>query len=78
MHPIRRRSSCKAATATAAGIFRVCYDLLVELGKDDGRPTSNVHGFVYVGRNERGVYDPDPVQIQAVGDCIAFFNNYMK
>jgi dienelactone hydrolase len=62
------------------GIFRVCYDLLVELGKDAKWETyeHNVHGFVYVGRNERGVYDPDPVQLTAVGDCIAFFDNYMK
>ena len=62
------------------GIFRVCYDLLVELGKDAKWATyeHNVHGFVYVGRNDRGVYDPDPVQIQAVGDSIAFFDNYMK
>ena len=62
------------------GIFRVCYDLLVALGKDARWATyqHGVHGFVYVRRNGKGVYDPDPVQIQAVKDSIAFFDAYMK
>jgi dienelactone hydrolase len=62
------------------GIFRVCYDLLVELGKDARWATyeHNLHGFVYVRRNEAGVYAPDPVQRQAVGDSIAFFDGYLK
>ncbi len=62
------------------GIFRVCYDLLVELGKDAKWATYEhpEHGFVYVQRNDQGVYDPDPVQIQAVNDSIAFFDRYMK
>jgi dienelactone hydrolase len=62
------------------GIFRVCYDLLVELGKDAAWATyeHDVHGFVYVRRNENGVYAPDAVQIQAVRDSIAFFDKYMK
>ncbi len=62
------------------GIFRTCYDLLVELGKDAKWATyeHDVHGFVYVRRNENGLYDPDPVQIQAVKDSIAFFDAYMK
>ena len=62
------------------GIFRVCYDLLVELGKDAKWATyeHDVHGFVYVRRNEQGVYAPDPVQVQAVQDSIAFFDAYMK
>src|SRR5712691_5161468 len=61
------------------GIFRTCYDLLVELGKDAKWATyaHDMHGFVYVRRNEKGVYDPDPVQIQAVKDSIAFFDAYM-
>jgi dienelactone hydrolase len=62
------------------GIFRVCYDLLVEAGKDTQWATyeHGVHGFVYVQRNPAGVYDPDPVQIQAVKDSIAFFDGRMK
>jgi len=62
------------------GIFRVCYDLLVELGKDAQWKSyeHDVHGFVFVRRNEKGVYDPDPVQIQAVKDSIAFFDRYLK
>lgn len=62
------------------GIFRVCYDLLVELGKEARWETyeHDVHGFVYVKRNEQGTYAPDPVQIQAVKDSIAFFDSHMK
>jgi dienelactone hydrolase len=62
------------------GIFRVCYDLLVELGKDAQWTTyeHDVHGFVYVRRNDAGIYDPDAVQIQAVDDSIAFFDRYLK
>ena len=62
------------------GIFRVCYDLLVEAGKDAHWTTYEhpVHGFVYVQRNAAGVYDPDAVQVQAVKDSIAFFDARMK
>jgi hypothetical protein len=62
------------------GIFRVCYDLLVELGKEAKWETyeHDVHGFVYVRRNQDGVYDPDPVQIQAVKDSIAFFDMHVQ
>lgn len=62
------------------GIFRVCYDLLVELGKDAKWATyeHDVHGFVYVGRNEKGVYAPDAVQVQAVRESIAWFDKYLK
>jgi dienelactone hydrolase len=62
------------------GIFRVCYDLLVELGKDAEWATyeHDVHGFVYPRRNAQGAYDPDAVQVQAVKDSIAFFDRYMK
>jgi dienelactone hydrolase len=62
------------------GIFRVCYDLLTEAGKDAQWTTyeHDVHGFVYVERNRSGIYDPDPVQIAAVSDSIAFFDAHMK
>jgi dienelactone hydrolase len=62
------------------GIFRVCYDLLDELGKDATWATyeHDVHGFVYVQRNEAGAYAPDAVQVQAVNDSIAFFDRYLK
>jgi dienelactone hydrolase len=62
------------------GIFRVCYDLLIEQGKD-ARWTSydhDVHGFVYVRRNAAGVYDPDAVQARAVQDSLAFFEAHLK
>ena len=62
------------------GIFRVCYDLLMELGKDARWATyeHDVHGFVYVRRNGAGAYEPDAVQRQAVADSIAFFNQYLQ
>ena len=61
------------------GIFRVCYDLLVELGKEARWATyeHDVHGFVYVRRNAAGAYAPDAVQRQAVADSIAFFDEYL-
>lgn len=62
------------------GIFRVCYDLLAEAGKDTAWATyaHDEHGFVYVGRNEKGVYAPDPVQVQAVKESIAWFDKYLQ
>lgn len=62
------------------GIFRVGYDLLQEAGKEAEWKTyeHDVHGFVYVQRNDEGVYAPDPVQLEGVRDSIAFFDRYMK
>jgi dipeptidyl aminopeptidase/acylaminoacyl peptidase len=62
------------------GIFRVTYDLLVEHGKaaEWASYEHDEHGFVYVKRNAAGVYDPDPVQKQAVADSIAFFDRHLK
>jgi dienelactone hydrolase len=62
------------------GIFRVCYDLLVELGKDAKWATyeHDVHGFVFVRRNGEGAYAPDAVQMQAIRDSIEFFDEYLK
>lgn len=62
------------------GIFRVCYDLLAEMGKETAWATyeHDVHGFVYVERNEKGAYAPDAVQVQAVKDSIAWFDKYLK
>ena len=62
------------------GIFRVTYDLLQEAGKDARWESYDhaQHGFVYVQRNESGSYAPDPLQMQAVRDSIAFFDRYMN
>lgn len=62
------------------GIFRVGYDLLQEAGKESQWKSYEhpEHGFVYVERNEQGVYQPDPVQVEGVRDSIAFFDRYMK
>jgi dienelactone hydrolase len=62
------------------GIFRVCYDLLAELGKDAKWATYDhaEHGFVFVRRNSDGVYAPDTVQTQAIEDSIAFFDQHLR
>jgi len=62
------------------GIFRVCYDLLVELGKPArwASYAHDVHGFVYVTRNADGVYAPDAVQRRAVADSLAWFDEWLK
>jgi hypothetical protein len=62
------------------GIFRVCYDLLAELGKDAKWASYEhaEHGFVFVRRNRDGVYAPDAVQMQAIRDSIAYFDKYLK
>jgi hypothetical protein len=62
------------------GIFRVSYDLLHEAGKDAMWKSYDhpLHGFVYPERNAAGVYAPDAVQQQAVGDTLAFFDRYLK
>jgi dienelactone hydrolase len=62
------------------GIFRVCYDLLAELGKEAKWASyqHDEHGFVFVRRNKEGAYAPDVVQTQAVRDSIAFFDKYLK
>jgi dienelactone hydrolase len=61
------------------GIFRVCYDLLAELGKEARWATyeHDVHGFVYVARNSEGVYAPDAVQRQAVADSLEYFDGFL-
>jgi dienelactone hydrolase len=62
------------------GIFRVCYDLLREPGKDAEWETyaHDEHGFVYVARNARGDYAPDAIQRSAVAAAISFFDRRMK
>ncbi len=61
-------------------IFRLNYELLQEAGKDVEWKSydHDQHAFIFVKRNTNGVYDPDPIQIQAVGDSIAYFDRYLK
>ncbi|HSL23925.1 MAG TPA: hypothetical protein VK886_20490 [Vicinamibacterales bacterium] len=60
-------------------IFRVNYELLRESGKDVEWKSydHNEHGFIFVRRNARGVYEPDAIQAQAVKDSIAYFDRKM-
>jgi dienelactone hydrolase len=61
-------------------IFRLNYELLREAGKDAEWKSYDhgEHGFIFVKRNEKGVYEPDPIQIQIVKDSIAYFDRTMK
>ena len=61
-------------------IFRLNYELLREAGKDVEWISydHDEHGFIFVKRNEKGVYAPDPTQLQIVKDSIAYFDRYMK
>jgi hypothetical protein len=61
-------------------VFRLSYELANETGKQVEWKTYEhlEHGFVFVRRNERGVYDPDPVQRQVVKDSLAYFDRCLR
>src|SRR5258705_1686758 len=56
--------------------FRLSYELAKEAGKqvEWKQYEHPEHGFIFVTRNAKGAYDPDPVQHQIVSDTIAHFN----
>ncbi len=60
--------------------FRLNYELLREAGKDVEWKSYEhpEHGFIFVRRNEKGVYEPDPTQVQIVTDSISYFDRHMK
>jgi hypothetical protein len=60
--------------------FRLAYELAKEAGKqvEWKQYEHPQHGFVFVTRNAKGVYDPDPAQKQIVADTIAYFNGCLK
>jgi dienelactone hydrolase len=62
------------------GIFRTCYDLLTEMGKDARWKTyaHHEHGFVFPWRNDAGAYAPNALAKEAVSDSIGFFDEYLK
>lgn len=47
-------------------IFRLNYELLPDAGKDVEWKSydHDEHGFIFVKRNEKGVYAPDPIQLR--------------
>jgi dienelactone hydrolase len=61
-------------------VFRLSYELANEAGKRVEWKTYEhlEHGFVFVRRNENGVYDPDPVQRQVVKDSLAYFDRCLR
>jgi hypothetical protein len=60
--------------------FRLAYELAKEAGKQaEWKQYSHAeHGFIFVRRNAKGVYDPDPTQRQIVADTVAHFNSCLK
>lgn len=61
-------------------VFRLTYELSRDAGKQvEWKAYEHPeHGFVFPRRNMQGVYDPDPVQVQAVQDALAYFNGCLK
>lgn len=61
-------------------VFRLTYELSRDAGKQVEWKTYEhlEHGFVFPRRNMQGVYDPDPVQREAVKDAIAYFDRCLK
>lgn len=61
-------------------VFRLSYELAREAGKQVEWKTYEhlEHGFVFVRRNEKGVYDPDPVQREVVKDSLAYFDRCLR
>ena len=60
--------------------FRLVYELLRDAGKQVEWKSYDheEHGFLFIRRNERGVYAPDPLQTQIVRDSLAFMDRYLK
>ena len=60
--------------------FRLAYELAKEAGKqvEWKQYEHPEHGFIFVTRNAKGVYEPDPPQRQIVADTIAYFNGCLK
>jgi dienelactone hydrolase len=60
--------------------FRLAYELAREAGKQvEWKGYSHLeHGFVFVRRNDKGMYAPDPVQQEVVKDSIAYFDRCLK
>ena len=61
-------------------VFRLNYELMKEAGKQVEWKSydHDEHGFIFVRRNPKGVYAPDPIQVQVVQDSIAYFDRFMK
>jgi dienelactone hydrolase len=60
--------------------FRLSYELAKEAGKQaEWKQYEHAeHGFIFVRRNTKGVYDPDPEQRKIVADSISYFNGCLK
>jgi dienelactone hydrolase len=61
-------------------VFRLNYELLKEAGKDVVWQSYDheEHGFIFVRRNAKGAYAPDPLQQQVVKDSIAYMDKHCK
>lgn len=62
------------------GVFETVYLWMKEAGRNIERVSYDhpVHGYIVrVVKDEKGVYRPDKMQLQAIGQAIAFFNKHM-
>lgn len=61
-------------------VFRLSYELARDAGKQVEWKTYShpEHGFIFVRRNDKGVYQPDPVQTEIVKDSLAYFDRCLK
>jgi dienelactone hydrolase len=62
------------------GVFKLTYDWLKEAGKDATWVSFDhpVHGYAFIYRQQDGSYTPDPIQEQAWGVYMAFFDKHLK
>lgn len=60
--------------------FRLSYELARDAGKQMEWKTYShpEHGFIFVRRNEKGMYAPDPVQTEIVKDSLAYFEKCLR
>jgi len=61
-------------------VFRLSYELLRDAGKQVEWKSYDheEHGFLFVRRGADGKYNPDPIQLEAVKDSLAYFDKHMK
>jgi dipeptidyl aminopeptidase/acylaminoacyl peptidase len=60
--------------------FRLSYELARDAGKQVEWKTyvHPEHGFIFVRRNEKGAYAPEPVQTEIVRDSLTYFDGCLK
>jgi dienelactone hydrolase len=62
------------------GIFRLCYELLQDAGKEVDWVSYDhpMHGYIFPERGEDGSYQIDQTQTRAIEDIISFLDRHLK